>query len=109
MIPTHEFLARVRWDPAFGRGKWEIACLDRAQPTLVHVPLDQVNDAPHTGHAFEVVDEEGVTHTIPYHRVRQVWRDGDLVWSRLAPRVPKKVQKPRPARREREAQPRMRR
>ena len=79
------------------------------QPTLVRVPLDQVNDAPHTGHAFEVVDEDGVAHTIPYHRVRQVWRDGDLVWSRLAPRVPKKMQKPRPARREREAQPRMRR
>ena len=109
MTPVHELLARIRWDPAFGRGRWEIAYLDRTQPTLVHVALEEVNVDASIGFAFDVIDEEGVTHTIPYHRVRQVWRDGELVWSRLAPRAPRKVSKPRPMRRAATVQPRMRR
>ena len=109
MVPIHELLARVRWDPDFGRGTWEVAYLDRAMPALVRVPLDELSDTSYGGYAFDVIDEDGVTHTIPYHRVREVWRDGELVWSRLAPRTPKKLQKPRPVRRERATQPRMRR
>ena len=31
---------------------------------------------------FDVVDEEGVTHSVPYHRVREVWRDNELIWRR---------------------------
>ena len=109
MVPIHALLARIRWDPHFGRGRWEIAYLDRARPGLVRVPLDEVRTQPHIGFVFEVVDEEGIAHSIPYHRVRQVWRDGKLVWSRLAPRVPRKVEKPRPVRREPARQVRMRR
>jgi len=32
--------------------------------------------------AFEAVEDDGSTHSIPYHRVRAVWRDGELIWSR---------------------------
>ena len=109
MVPIHTLLARIRWDPHFGRGRWEIAYLDRARPGLVRVPLDEVRTQAHIGFVFDVVDEEGIAHSIPYHRVRQVWRDGKLVWSRLAPRTPRKVEKPRPVRREPARQVRMRR
>jgi len=29
---------------------------------------------------LDVVASDGVAHSVPLHRVRAVWRDGDLVW-----------------------------
>ncbi len=31
---------------------------------------------------FEMTDDEGERHTIPLHRIRQVFRNGELVWER---------------------------
>jgi uncharacterized protein (UPF0248 family) len=31
---------------------------------------------------FHLTDEDGVDHGIPFHRVREVWRDGTLIWQR---------------------------
>lgn len=109
MIPIHALLARIRWDPEFGRGRWEIAYLDKTRPGLVRLPLEDVRTQPHIRFVFDVVDEEGLTQSIPYHRVRQLWRDGKLVWSRLAPRLRTKGGKPRPLRRRAAPPPRMRR
>ena len=82
MIPVHELLARIRWDPEFGKGRWEIAWLDHARPELVRVPLGEIRFPPGEHFMFETVDEEGVARTIPFHRIRQVWHDGTLAWSR---------------------------
>ena len=108
MIPIQALLSRLRFDPEFARGRWEIAYLDRAQPGLVRLPFEAVRTRRHLGFVFDVVDEEGIERSIPYHRVRQVWHDGKVVWSRAgAPPRPKEA-KPRPGRRP-ARQPRMRR
>ena len=99
MIPIHALLARIRHDPQFGRGKWEIAYLDRVRASLVRVPLDEVRTQAHIGFVFEVTDEDGIARSVPYHRVRQVWRDGKIVWSRMQPRQPARAEKLKPARR----------
>jgi uncharacterized protein (UPF0248 family) len=109
VIPIQALLSRLRHDPAFARGRWEIAYLDRALPSLVRLPLEAVHTRAHIGFVFDVVDEEGVARTIPYHRVRQVWHDGKVVWSRTGARPREKEPKPRPARRQPSQQPRMRR
>ena len=31
---------------------------------------------------FDLMDEDGVSHSIPFHCAREVWRDGALVWQR---------------------------
>jgi uncharacterized protein (UPF0248 family) len=31
---------------------------------------------------FEVLDESGQARRIPFHRVREVWRDGVVIWQR---------------------------
>ncbi len=85
MIPIHDLLARIRWDPEFGRGRWEIAYLDHARPGLVRVPLEVVRMQPGDHFMVELVDQEGEARSIPYHRIREVWRDGERVWSRPAP------------------------
>ncbi len=85
MIPIHEFLARVRWDPAFGQGRWEIAYVDHARAGLVRVPLGNARARPGVRFGLDVIDDEGLAHTIPYHRIREVWHDGKVIWSRSPP------------------------
>ena len=41
---------------------------------------------PHRMSGFEAIEEDGSVHSVPYHRVRAVWRDGELIWSRNASR-----------------------
>jgi len=108
LIPIHSLIARIRHDPVYGRSRWEIAYLDRVLQALVRVPFSEMRTQAHIGFVFEVVDEEGVTRSIPYHRVRQVFRDGKIVWSRSG-RTPLKPAKPPPVKRRPAVQPRMRR
>jgi uncharacterized protein (UPF0248 family) len=82
VIPIHELLARIRWDPEFGRGRFEIAYLDRKRKALVRLPLERIRVSPVERFAFEALEEDGSLHSVPYHRVRAVWRDGALIWSR---------------------------
>ena len=82
MMPIRQLLARIRWDPEFGRGRFELAYLDRKKRALVFVPLDEVITTPGERFAFDVVDEDGFVRSIPYHRVREVWRDGERIWAR---------------------------
>lgn len=82
MIPIHELLARIRWDPGFGAARFEIGYLDHKRRALVRVPLDRVAFAKDHSAAFEAVEEDGSLHSVPFHRVRAVWRDGALIWSR---------------------------
>ena len=42
MIPIQALLSRLRWDSRFAQGRWEIAYLDRTQPGLVRLPLEEV-------------------------------------------------------------------
>jgi len=85
MVPLHELLARIRWDPEFGRGDFAIGYWDRLLGRIVVVPLREVVTDPQDHFAFEACDDEGRVHRVPFHRVRQVFRDGALIWSRAAP------------------------
>jgi len=69
VIPIHELLSRIRWDPEFGRGQWEIAYVDHAHPGLVRVPLTSIATQAGDHFMFQALDAE---------------RDGTLVWSRPA-------------------------
>lgn len=86
MIPIHELLARIRWDHEFGRARFEIAYLDRKRKALVRLPLERTRMSAAERFAFEALEEDGTVHSVPYHRVRAVWRDGELIWSRNASR-----------------------
>ena len=108
MIPIHQLLARIHWDPAFGRGDFELAYLDRRKVGLVRVPLERV--VSRTAFGFEAEQEDGTVQSIPYHRVREVRRDGEVIWTRLAPRAGKPSRAPaaRPPASPRGARPRTR-
>lgn len=81
MIPIHELLARIRWDPEFGRGEFRLGYLDRVERRILRVALRAVRILPrHEG--IEFADQSGVTRSLPLHRIKEVWRDGMLIWRR---------------------------
>ena len=81
VIPIQKLLARILWDPEFGGGRFEIVYFDRKRKSLVRVPLGRIRmDSGRFG--FEAAEDDGSSHSVPYHRVREVWRDGELIWSR---------------------------
>lgn len=82
MIPLHELLSRIRWDPEFGRGEFTVGYLDHLRSELVYVPLREVRQEPDSHFCFEMTDGEGVVHSVPCHRVKEVWKDGELIWRR---------------------------
>lgn len=82
MTPIHQLLARIRWDEAYARSRFEIGYWDRVSRDIRRVGLGEVSWSADNPSLFEVVDEEGVCHSVPFHRVRKVWREGVLIWNR---------------------------
>jgi len=82
MTPIHELLSRIRWDPAFAKGLVEVGYLDRAEKRIIRVPFRDLRFPEDRRHVFEIVDPEGLRRRIPFHRVREVLRDGEKVWLR---------------------------
>ncbi|MFZ5622232.1 MAG: DUF504 domain-containing protein [Pseudomonadota bacterium] len=82
MIPIHELLNRIRWDPEFGRGRFVIGYFDRVAGGIVHVPLTELFFEKDDRFDFYLVDDQGATHAIPLHRIKEVYRDGQLIWHR---------------------------
>lgn len=82
MIPIHELLARIRWDREFGKGRFVIGYWDRIEGKVLRADLRETTWDAENPAFFDLVDEEGVVHSIPFHRVREVWRNGELIWQR---------------------------
>jgi len=82
MIPIHELLNRIRWDPEFGRGDFQLGYYDRAEHRVILVPFKEVSFAAESPQTLQVTDAEGQSHRIPFHRVREVYRDSQRIWYR---------------------------
>ena len=82
MQPIHELLNRIHWDPEFGRGYFEIGYFDRFEKKIIRVSFNEVTQMPDNKVSFDVFDEDGIAHGIPMHRVREVYKDGELIWKR---------------------------
>ena len=82
MIPIHELLNRIRWDPEFGKGNFELGYYDRAEDRIIVVPFRRVTFPAESPEAFQIADSEGKIHRVPFHRVREVYKDSQRIWHR---------------------------
>lgn len=82
MIPIHELLNRIRWDQDFGRGRFEIGYFDHPLGKVIRIPLQELQFEPGNSFSFDLHTPEGEVVTIPFHRIREVYRDGVLIWDR---------------------------
>ncbi|MDX1776405.1 MAG: DUF504 domain-containing protein [Desulfobulbales bacterium] len=77
-----DLLNRIHWDPEFGRGRFEIGYYDRLDRKIIRVPFNEVTQMPGDRFFFHIFDDDGIAHCIPMHRVREVYKDGELIWKR---------------------------
>ena len=82
MIPIHELLNRIQWDSEFARGSFQLGYYDRAEDRIILVPLQEITFPEDSAQIFQLTDPEGQTHRIPFHRVREVYKDSQRIWHR---------------------------
>ena len=82
MIPIHELLNRIHWDAAFAQGRFVLGYYDRVDDTVIRVPISRIQLTPGDHFAFQVTDADGTTHDVPFHRVKDIYRNGELIWHR---------------------------
>jgi uncharacterized protein (UPF0248 family) len=85
MIPIQQLLHRIRWDPEFGQAAFVIGYFDRVKNVIVRVPFGRVLVEAGDSFAFTAVEDDGSVHEVPLHRIREVYRNGELIWQRPAP------------------------
>ncbi len=81
MITIHKLLSRIRFDSAFGEAGFELEYEDRVSG-IIKIPLEKIRSLDPL--SFTITDPLGRFITIPLHRVRTVYRNGDKIWSRKA-------------------------
>ena len=82
MIPIHELLSRIRWDRQFGEGDFVIGYYDRVEDAVIRVPMRELFFQPDNHFAFDLIDQDGALHSVPLPRIREVYKNGKLIWHR---------------------------
>ena len=82
MVPIQELLSRIRWDAPFGAANFALGYHDRHEDRILIVPFREVRWAGGHARTFQFIDPEGELRRVPLHRIRQVYRDGELIWER---------------------------
>ena len=85
MMPIHQLLARIRWDSAFARGQFTLGYVDHNADRLRYVAFTEARPDPANPSMLDLLDEAGKPMSLPLHRIRQVLRDGRVVWQRELP------------------------
>ena len=85
MTPIQDILHRILWDLDFGNAHFVIGYHDRVLQRVVRVSFERVILERGQHFSFDVVQRDGEPRMIPFHRVREVLRNGELIWQRPAP------------------------
>jgi uncharacterized protein (UPF0248 family) len=82
MVPIEELLNRILWDKEFGKGDFEIGYEDHIGQKVIRVQFQNIRFKEGNHISFQAENTEGEVQTIPFHRVREVYKDGNLIWHR---------------------------
>jgi len=82
MLTIRDVLSRIQWDREFGAAEFVLVYADRFTATHERVDLAHVRLETGNWFSFEVHDTAGTGHSIPFHRIREVYRNGERIWAR---------------------------
>lgn len=85
MLPIQHLLSRIRWDREFGTGFFEIGYLDHVAQRIIRIPFTRTHFLEGDSFSFHLEDAAGEMVSIPFHRIREVYRNGILIWRRGGP------------------------
>jgi uncharacterized protein (UPF0248 family) len=82
MQTIRALLDRIHWDPDFGSADFELAFWDRVEQRLIRLSLGKIIMVPGDHYFFHYLDDEGNEHSVPLHRIKSVYRNGERIWHR---------------------------
>lgn len=82
MTPLHELLSRIRWDAEFGAAQFVLGYYDRVARRIVRVDLRDFSVDDENRSMLKLVDADGIARSMPMHRVKEVFRNDQLIWHR---------------------------
>lgn len=82
MQPIHELLNRIHWDKDFARADFIIGFYDRVEKHIIQKSMKEVCFDKNDHYFFYFYDDEGEEHSVPLHRIKEVFRNGELIWHR---------------------------
>jgi uncharacterized protein (UPF0248 family) len=83
MIPIQDLFHRIQWDAQYAKAEFEVGYYDRVDERIVRVPFRRLRFEKGEHYWFEALENDGAVHRVPLHRVREVWRNGELIWHRV--------------------------
>jgi uncharacterized protein (UPF0248 family) len=81
-MTVRQLLDRICWDSDYGQGEFTVGYFDRVEERIILVPLVKVRFDPGDRSSFQLTDAAGEPLAIPLHRVREVYRNNELIWQR---------------------------
>lgn len=82
MKPVHDILNRIRWDQGWAADDFKIGYYDRIEHQIIIVNFKEITFPKNDHFSFEVIDHEGELHSVPFHRVKAIYRNDHLIWHR---------------------------
>jgi len=82
MKAIQELLNRIRWDKEYAKADFTVGYYDRIENKIVLVPFRELYFDDEDRFGFQILDDEGVVHSIPLHRVKELYKNGKLIWHR---------------------------
>lgn len=82
MILVQELINRIRWDKDFGKGDFVVGYYDRVEDKIIAVSFQELQFDNEDHFSFQLINLDGEICSIPFHRVRTVYKDGQLIWER---------------------------
>lgn len=81
METIRELLNHIRWDDEFGQGTFDVGIYDRVDDTVEFHLLEELHFEKGNHFSFTVC-VDGKVLTIPFHRIREVRKNGESIWKR---------------------------
>lgn len=81
METIRELLNRIRWDDAFGRGTFDVGIYDRVAEAVEFHALEELQLEKGNHFSFTLI-VDGEVLTVPFHRIREVRKNGQTIWKR---------------------------
>lgn len=82
MKPIHELLNRIQYDEDFANARFVIGFYDRLEDRIIRIPMKELYLDKDDHYFFHLYDEDGEQHNIPLHRIKEVFRNDELIWHR---------------------------
>ena len=82
MQTIQALLNRIRWDPGLSQADFEVGFVDKIAHRQIRIPFKSMQFFADEHFFFHYLDEEGMEHQVPFHRIKSVYQDGELIWHR---------------------------